>query len=72
MNPLTWVLHGGEDYELLMTISSKVWSRVASLALEKRIKLIPIGKVVSNKVRVQMLEIDNSSQLLKPQGWRHF
>lgn len=66
LNPITVALNGGEDYELLMTISQEDFEKVKNLS-----EITPIGFVTEEKGAFLVL---NSGQLtpIKAQGWEHF
>lgn len=64
---LDLALHGGEDYELLFTVSphARLPRMVAGVALTE------IGRMTSGtKIILRMR--DGTSQPLKPRGWEHF
>lgn len=64
---LELALHGGEDYELLFTISP-------NKPVPKRIARVPItciGEITRNK-RMTLIHENGSRSILKPQGWEHF
>lgn len=65
-NPITVALNGGEDYELLMTISQSDFEKVKNLS-----EITPIGFVTEEKGAYLVL---NSGQLtpIIAQGWEHF
>lgn len=66
LNPITVAMNGGEDYELLMTISPPDFEKVKNLS-----EITPIGFVTEEKGAFLVL---NSGQLtpIKAQGWEHF
>ncbi len=66
LNPITVAMNGGEDYELLMTISPTDFEKVKNLS-----EITPIGFVTEEKGAFLVL---NSGQLtpIKAQGWEHF
>ena len=54
------VLHGGEEYELLVTASANI-------------PLIEIGEIIPSADENQILLVDGSSEsVLAPKGWQHF
>lgn len=63
-------LHGGEEYELIVTVKSKLWGE-AEVAVERvGGRLLPIGKAIREKQLI--LELDGKKNLLEPRGWEHF
>lgn len=62
-----FALHGGEDYELLFTASSrkKIPSRIAGVGIR------PIGAVTRGK-KVFLRDKNGIKRELPPQGWEHF
>jgi thiamine-monophosphate kinase len=64
---LDLALHGGEDYELLFTVSARarVPRALAGVALTE------IGRITSSQ-KIILRTTDGTSQPLKPRGWEHF
>jgi thiamine-monophosphate kinase len=60
------VLHGGEEYELL----------IAAPSLPEEIEGVPvtrIGEIIGSALEHQIFLIDGTTQsVLRPGGWRHF
>jgi len=70
LDPLELVFHGGEEYELVLTIKPMLLKR-AKEAIEKvGGKLLPIGKVTAGK-RI-FLEINGRKRVIEPHGYEHF
>jgi thiamine-monophosphate kinase len=69
LDPLMLALHGGEDFELLFTVSpddvSKLPTKVDGVCVTK------IGEIKAESEGIRVLE---GSRLwdLKPEGWKHF
>ena len=68
---LDMALHGGEDYELLFTASSRarVPAHVAG------VKITEIGRIHSRKdypAAIRILDENGRARVLRPQGWEHF
>jgi thiamine-monophosphate kinase len=65
--PLKQALHGGEDYELLFTASSrkKMPSRIAGVAITE------IGRITQSK-QMKLIDLNGTKTQLRPQGWEHF
>ena len=70
LNAVDLALYGGEEYELVVTVNSKLW--VAAEAAIEAVggRLLPIGKVTRD--RQVMLEMDGEKRLIEPRGWEHF
>jgi thiamine-monophosphate kinase len=60
-------LHGGEDYELLFTVSARarVPRTLAGIALTA------IGRITSSR-KIVLRRMDGKTEPLKPRGWEHF
>jgi thiamine-monophosphate kinase len=67
---LKWALSGGEDYELLFTVSPR-----AAQSLKSSIEGVPIhriGVIVPRKDGVKMMARNGKTQSLFATGWDHF
>ena len=67
---LKWALSGGEDYELLFTVSPR-----AAQSLKSSIAGVPIhqiGVIVPRKGGVKLVGRNGKTQSLFPTGWDHF
>ena len=64
---LDLALHGGEDYELLFTVSTRarVPRTLAGVALTE------IGRITSSR-KIRLHRMDDKTVPLKPRGWEHF
>jgi thiamine-monophosphate kinase len=64
---LDLALHGGEDYELLFTVSARahVPRTLAGIALTE------IGRITSSR-KIILRRMDGKTEPLKPRGWEHF
>ena len=60
-------LNGGEEYELLFSISTKEYDLIKS----KNINITPIGYFTRDKNNIIVLS-NNNEKALKPFGWNHF
>jgi thiamine-monophosphate kinase len=69
LHPLNLALHGGEDYELLFTVSKKFSGRLPA-AIEK-IPVTVIGEITRDK-KVTLVGADGKPQPLRPLGWDPF
>src|SRR5690606_22184675 len=68
INPITCALNGGEDYELLFTISQNDF-----LKIKGNPNLTVIGHTTEqNGENYLMLSGDNSAMILTAQGWNSF
>jgi thiamine-monophosphate kinase len=67
IDPITCVLNGGEDYELLFTIDQKDFSK-----LEKHPDIHFIGHVTEEKEGRYLVTKSETAVELKAQGWKHF
>jgi thiamine-monophosphate kinase len=66
INPITVVMNGGEDYELLMTFSQSDYDKVKSIP-----EITPIGFVTEEINNILVLNSGERSQIVA-QGWKHF
>ncbi len=64
LDPLSWALNGGEDYELLATFD-------ATKGLPDS-RWTVIGSAVSAELGVTLCRADGSSRLIEARGYRHF
>jgi thiamine-monophosphate kinase len=64
---LSFALHGGDEYELLFTCppGKRVPARIAGVPITR------IGQI-TRKRRLLLVDEENVSSRLKPQGWQHF
>jgi thiamine-monophosphate kinase len=69
LDPLQLALHGGEDFELLFTVSresvSKLPKRVDGIGITR------IGEITEPKESVRISEVSRVWEL-RPGGWKHF
>ena len=68
---LALALHGGEDYELLFTISAKTKlpSKIAGIRITEIGEILPQTR---SHRRVHLCGLDGSIRVLQPAGWEHF
>jgi len=67
LNPTTCALNGGEDYELLFSVSEKQYGIISKIGLD----ITSIGYFVADKF--QNLITENGETIkIKAQGWKHF
>lgn len=67
IDPITCVLNGGEDYELVFTIDQKDFHK-----LEKHPDVHFIGHVTEEKEGKFLVTKNETAVALKAQGWKHF
>lgn len=70
INPVELTLYGGEEYELVLTITPENWMKAEKAVEKVGGKLLPIGKVITE--RKLILEINGKKQMIEPKGWEHF
>ena len=66
INPIFCALHGGEDYELLFTLSHKDYQKITHLET-----IIPIGHITSES-NISLVSESGQSTNLKQEGWDSF
>jgi thiamine-monophosphate kinase len=67
LNPTTVALHGGEDYELLFTVSQENHSKIDD---QQGISII--GHITDASQGAELASIQGDMVVLEAQGWRHF
>lgn len=70
VNPLELALYGGEEYELVLTVNPKLWSKAEKAVKEVGGQLLPIGKVTPSR-RI-ILKVNGVKRVVEPRGWEHF
>lgn len=71
-DPLSFILHGGEEYELLMTFPFSKFASISGLALQYGVPLTMIGHTVRSPRKVQLRDRKGKLKNLLPKGWTHF
>ncbi|WP_069802975.1 thiamine-phosphate kinase [Thermogemmatispora onikobensis] len=72
-DPLAWVLHGGEDYELLFTVAPGYEEAVqARFAAAGAAPITPIGQVTEAASGLRLRWPDGREEPLPVQSWDHF
>jgi thiamine-monophosphate kinase len=69
VDPLQLALHGGDDYELLFTVSKSKATRLPRSV--GGVAITPIGEVTRTR-EVMVADSSNRSRVLKPRGWDPF
>ncbi len=65
---LPYVLHGGEDYELLFTVSEKELKKIDSLYNDVKV----IGRILDREQGIKLIREDKNEIDLESGGWDHF
>lgn len=68
---LNWMLYGGEDYELVGTVSEENWHEIEKECRRKNFKITKIGFVKEGPAKVLIKQNDQYT-LLQKQGFNHF
>jgi thiamine-monophosphate kinase len=63
-------LHGGEEYELVLTVKPDGWAAAIAAVETVGGHLIPIGK--ATKKRRIILNVDGEKRTVEARGWEHF
>lgn len=72
VDPLTWALHGGEEYELLFTVPPKYQRRLELAVKQLRISVTAIGVITPRRSGLRIAHQDGTTQKLLPQSYVHF
>ena len=67
MDPATCALNGGEDYELLFTISQADWDKIKGNP-----HMTAIGHITDASEGAYFVDKNGSAIELRAQGWDHF
>ena len=70
LDPLELAFYGGEEYELVLTVKPKLWSKAEEAVKKAGGSLIRIGRVTAEKQVI--LEVDGEKRVIEPRGWEHF
>ena len=60
--------YGGEEYEIIFTVSEKNWNIVRNTFASNGLNLYKIGKVIKEK----KIFLSKNNVVLEPVGWEHF
>lgn len=69
-NALDFALYGGEDYQLLFTITEQNYKKLCQHTLPN--KLTVIGRVTDKEKCVELIQENRQIVNLKPKGYNHF
>jgi thiamine-monophosphate kinase len=67
-----WALYGGEDYELLLTITPKKFKAAQAALRRLKTPLTAIGEVLPAEEGVKLKTLNGEWADLQPRGWNHF
>ena len=70
LDALELALHGGEEYELVVTVKPKRWADAEMAVKAAGGRLFPIGKATRD--HQVLLDVDGEKLPIKKQGWEHF
>ncbi|MCA1960890.1 MAG: thiamine-phosphate kinase [Desulfomonile sp.] len=71
VDPIRWILQGGEDYVLLVALEADAVKSLRQKADSEGWMLVPIGEFVEGH-GMQIIRRDGSTESLGPTGWDHF
>jgi thiamine-monophosphate kinase len=67
IDPTTFALNGGEDYELLFTISQKDYDKISALE-----EIAVIGHITENPAQADLVSTSGNVITIRAQGWDSF
>lgn len=70
LDPFELAFHGGEEYELVLTIKPKLLEKAKEAVEKVGGELLPIGKVTASKKI--LLRANGKEQVVEPRGYEHF
>jgi thiamine-monophosphate kinase len=70
LDPVELTLYGGEEYELVLTVKPRSWSRAKKAVEDAGGKLLQIGKTIPEEKLV--LEVQGRRTVIEARGWQHF
>jgi thiamine-monophosphate kinase len=70
VDALELALHGGEEYELVVTVKPKRWADAELAMKAEGGRLLPIGKATRDTQ--VLMEVDGEKIPVEPRGWEHF
>jgi thiamine-monophosphate kinase len=69
---LDWILYGGEDYQLMGTISPRQIEYVKQAFLQRNLSIYPIGEIINSASGVHLQRADSSTAEVPKNGYNHF
>jgi thiamine-monophosphate kinase len=70
LDALELALHGGEEYELVVTVNPKRWVDAEVAVKKAGGRLLRIGKVTRDQQ--VLLDVDGEQTPIEARGWEHF
>ncbi|MFW9830223.1 MAG: thiamine-phosphate kinase [Candidatus Thorarchaeota archaeon] len=70
LDPVEFVLYGGEEFELIVTIPENLWSKAVQVIEQRGKQLIKIGKATEEPL--QVLKFNGEDRIIEPRGYEHF
>lgn len=70
-DPLDWILNGGEDYVLLVSIRADMLEKIMAAMNEQGCALHPIGEFTEDS-GIVIKRCDGSEMSIAARGWNHF
>jgi thiamine-monophosphate kinase len=70
LDALELALHGGEEYELVVTVKPKRWVTAETAVEAVGGCLLPIGK--ATRARQVLLDVNGEKRVIEARGWEHF
>lgn len=71
VDPLRWILQGGEDYVLLVALDADAVEDLKNRAMSDGWALVPIGEFVEGR-GMRIVRANGSVEPVTPTGWDHF
>jgi thiamine-monophosphate kinase len=71
-DPVSYALTGGEDFELLFTVSPARLNRLDAIARRTGLLAYPIGEILPKRHRLTLIGPDDRSRPLTERGYDHF
>lgn len=73
ISPLSLIISGGEDYELLFTLKPRNLKNLERKFQKRGLRLTPIGEITATPEKIVLCKSNGrSKQTLKPSGFNHF
>jgi thiamine-monophosphate kinase len=70
-DPIEYILHGGEDYELLFSVPERKVSRLEQLIREGCLCATRIGTIVHRRLGIIGRNTEGKRQIIRPRGYDH-